>query len=191
MTIDRRTIADLPAYLRARGFGSAHYSIGVGRRDSVSVVTDGDAWVVCPKFEGHMTGVGRFRDEHEACKHVLRLLQEEEHRAGPDGAKANGYLQEYFAREREPIEDRIRALGVGSAHFSVGKVRDGAWCLVDQDGRWLTFLMQHGRRTRVRDHRSDYAAAESAFVFQIKLWKRERLAARKRRQRLRSWSRTA
>lgn len=171
------TIAELPAHLAAKGIGSAHYSIGVARRDAICIAKAGDAWVVCPKFEGHMTPVGRFRDEHEACKYLLRLLFNEEHRASPDGAKANGPLQEYFARERVPVEERIRSFGVGTAHFSIGEVRDAAWCLVQEEGRWLTFLMKRGKRTRFCDHRWDFAAAESAFPYRIKWWRREQLAA--------------
>ncbi|THV30074.1 hypothetical protein [Glycomyces paridis] len=171
------TIASLPARLAAKGYGSAHYSISVARRDAVAVIPDGQAWVVCPKFEGRMTAVGRFADEHEACAHVLRLLVEEEYRAHPDGAKANAPLQEYFARERIPVEERIRSLGVGTARFSIGEIRDDAWCLVDEDGRWLVFLMRGGRRTRRQDHRWDFAAAESALYFAIRRWRTEMLAA--------------
>ncbi|MDA1363045.1 hypothetical protein O1R50_25760 [Glycomyces luteolus] len=123
-----------------------------------------------------MTPVNRFRDEHDACKHVLRLLIEEEYRSSPDGAKANGPLQEYFARERVPVEGRIRAFGVGTAHFSIGEVREGAWCLIEEDGRWLSFLMKDGKRTSRIDHRGDFAAAESAFPHRIKWWRRTQLA---------------
>lgn len=171
------SIAELPAHLAAKGIGSAHYSIGVPRRDAICIAKAGDAWVVCPKFEGHMTTVGRFSDEHLACKYVLHLLFEEEHRASADGAKANGPLQEYFAQERVPVEERIRAFGVGTAHFSIGEVRDDAWCLVEEDGRWLVFLMKNGRRTSFCDHRWDFAAAETAFPFRIKWWRRTQLAA--------------
>lgn len=100
-------ISDLPARLAAKGYGSAHYSIGVPLRESINILQDGDAWVVNPKFEGHMTPVGRFTDEHQACKYVLHLLNEEETRASPDGAKGDAFLQKYFAREREPGEGRI------------------------------------------------------------------------------------
>lgn len=170
------SIAALPGHLAARGYGSAHYSIGVVRKDAVSIEQVGGAWVVCPKFEGHMAPVRRFGDEQEACKHVVHLLVEEEYRASPDGAKANGPLQEYLARERVPVEERIRAFGVGTAHFSIGEVRDGAWCLVEEDGRWLSFLSKDGKRIRRIDYRGDFAAAESAFPFRIKWWGREQLA---------------
>ncbi|MFG3342577.1 hypothetical protein [Glycomyces sp. NPDC048151] len=172
----RCTVAELPARLAARGYGSAHYSIGVPRRNAVCIQQVGDAWVVCPKFEGHMTAVGRFDDEREACQYVFRLINDEEYRAGPDGAKANRVLQEYFARDRVPVEERIRAFGVGTAHYSIGEIRDSAWCLVKEDGRWLVFYLRNGKRTSRSDYRWDFAAAEAAFPLRIKRWRDQALA---------------
>ncbi|THV42997.1 hypothetical protein [Glycomyces buryatensis] len=171
------SISELPARLARSGYGSAHYSIGVARRDSICVLQAGDSWVVCPKYEGHMTTVGRFSDEYEACEYVHRLLTDELFRADADGGKGNPSLVEYFAEERVPVEEQIRSLGVGTAHFSIGEVRDNAWCLVKEEGRWLVFLMKDGRRTSIRDHRWDFTAAELSFRILIKLWRRERLNA--------------
>lgn len=164
-------ISDLPARLAAMGIGTDLYSIGVGRENSICIERSGGSWVVYYQERGQWNNVLTFSDEDEVCKYVIGSFEEM-----LESRRAEGWPVDDLARDRVSVEDRIRSLGVGTAHYRIGEVADNAWCLVEEGGSWLVIRMEHGQRTDESDFGKDFDTAESVLFRRLRSWQREQTA---------------
>ncbi|MDA1363047.1 hypothetical protein O1R50_25770 [Glycomyces luteolus] len=165
-------ISDLPARLAAMGIGTGLYSIGVGRENSLCIEQSGSSWVVYYQERGQWNNVLTFSDEDEVCRYVIGSFEEM-----LESRRAEGWPVEDLARERVSVEDRIRALGVGSAHYRIGEIADNAWCLIEEGGKWLVIRMENGVRIKESEFGKDFDTAESVLFRRLRSWQREQAAA--------------
>lgn len=165
-------VSELPDRLSAMGIGTDLYSIGTAREQSLCIEQVGRAWVVYYRERGQWNNTHKFGDEESAVEYVISSFEEM-----LESRRSRGFPTSDLARSRASVEDRIRALGVGTAHYRIGSVSDNAWSLVEEHGRWLVFRTANGERTRVLDYGDDFDSAESGLFKMLRKWQREQTAA--------------